>query len=177
MNKTVLRSIVAWKPSTSVALLYPEALLFTCIFWEQQKDGLFPGALPSLLMQSDELNKRLRFAPVTNHLWSRLTNGALLTSWSSSYASLAIDIKMNQELKKSHSNYIVLKRGFDDYLQDGEALKITSCGMWDGLDSSKRVQELQLVLKRAWLFLYINMLYGITDWNSTIVWCYERKVC
>ena len=48
---------------------------------------------------------------------------------------------MNQELKKSHSNYIVLKRGFDDYLQNGEALKITSCGMWDGLDSSKRVQE------------------------------------
>ena len=71
-----------------------------------------------------------------------MTNGALLTSSSLGYASLAFDIKMNQELNKSHSNYIVFKRGFEDYLQDDEALKMPSCSIkWDGLDSSKRVQE------------------------------------
>ena len=102
----------------------------------------FAGALPSCLIQSDELNKKLGFATVTNHLWVRLTNGALLTSSSFGYASLAFDIKMNQELNKSHSIYIVFKKGFEDYLHDDEALRMPSCAIkWDGLDSFGRVQE------------------------------------
>ena len=141
-HKNFLQSIVARIPNTSVPLLYPEALLFPSIFWKQETDGSFAGALPSCLMQSDELNKKLGFATVTNHLWARLTNGALLTSSSLGYASLAFDIKMNQELNKSHSNYIVFKKGFEDYLHDDEALRMPSCAIkWDGLDSSKRVQE------------------------------------
>ena len=141
-HKNFLQSIVSRIPNTSVPLLYPESLLFPGIFWKQEEDGSFPGAIPSFLLQSDKLNRKLGFATVTNHLWSRLTNGALLTSSSLGYASLAFDIKMNQELNKSHSNYIVFKRGFEDYLQDDEALKMPSCAIkWDGLDSSKRVQE------------------------------------
>ena len=49
---------------------------------------------------------------------------------------------MNQELNKSHSNYIVFKRGFEDQLGDDDALQLPSTSIkWDGLDSSKRVQE------------------------------------
>ena len=49
---------------------------------------------------------------------------------------------MNQELNRSHSNYIVFKRGFEDYLGADEALKLPNCAIiWDGLDGSKRVQE------------------------------------
>ena len=141
-HKNFLQSIVSRIPNTSVPLLYPEALLFPSIFWKQQEDGSFPGALPSCLLQSDELNTKLGFATVSKHLWNRLTNGSLLTSTSTGYASFAFDIKMNQELNRSHSNFIVFKRGFEDYLGADEALKLPNCAIkWDGLDSSKRVQE------------------------------------
>ena len=141
-HKNFLQSIVSRIPNTSAPLLYPEALLFPSIFWKQQEDGSYAGALPSCLLQSDKLNTKLGFATVSKHLWNRLTNGSLLTSSSIGYASFAFDIKMNQELNRSHSNYIVFKRGFEDYLGADEALKLPNCAIkWDGLDSSKRVQE------------------------------------
>ena len=141
-HKNFLQSIVAKIPHTSVPLLYPESLLFPSIFWKQDNDGTCLGALPSALLNSDEVNKQLGFASVSDHLWSRLTNGALLTSSNLSYASLAFDLKMNAELNKNHSTYIVFKRGFEDHLGDDDALRMPNTAIkWDGLESSKRVQE------------------------------------
>ena len=141
-HKHFLQNIVARIPHKSVPLLYPEALLFPSIFWRQESDGASVGALPSFLLQSDSLNQQLGFASVTDHLWTRLANGSLQTSSNINYASFAFDIKMNQELNKSHSNYIVFKRGFEDQLGDDDGLQLPSTSIkWDGLDSSKRVQE------------------------------------
>ena len=102
------------------------------------------GALPSALLNSDEVNKRLGLASVSHHLWSTLTNGALLTLSNLSYARLTFDLKMNAELNKNYSTYILFKRGLEDLLGDDYALRMPNTAIkWDGLDSSKRVQEVQ----------------------------------
>ena len=123
-------------------MIYPEALLFPSIFWKQNNDGTFVGALPSFLLQPDALNEKLGFATVSNQLRARLTNGALMTSSNLNYASLAFDLKMNAELNKSHSSYVVFKRGYEDLLGDEDALKLPNTALkWDGLEGSKRVQK------------------------------------
>ena len=113
-HKNFIQSIVAKVPNSSISLLYPEAVLFPSIFWKQDECGTCIGALPSVLLQSDSLNLKFNFASVSDHLWSRLTNGALQTSTNLSYASLAFDLKMNAEMNKNHSSYVVFKRGFED---------------------------------------------------------------
>ena len=141
-HKNVLQSIVAKIPNTSVPLIYPEALLFPTIFWKQENDSTFVGAPPSFLLQSGSLNQKLGFATVSNHLWTRLTNGALMTSTSLNYASLAFDLKMNAEMNKAHSTYVIFKRGFENVLGDDDSLKLPNTALkWDGLESSKCVRE------------------------------------
>ena len=141
-HKHFLQSIVSKIPNTSVPLLYPEALLFPSIFWKQDEHGTSLGALPSFLLQSDKQNITAGFATVSDHLWSRLTNGSLLTSTNLNYASLAFDLKMNADMNNAHSTYVVFKRGYEDLLGDDDALKLPNTSMkWDGLNGSKRVQE------------------------------------
>ena len=141
-HKNFLQSIVSRIPNTSVPLLYPEALLFPSIFWKQDQHGTSIGALPSFLLQSDKQNIKAGFATVSDHLWCRLTNGSLLTSTNLNYASLAFDLKMNAEMNNAHSTYVVFKRGYEDLLGDDDALKLPNTSMkWDGLNGSKRVQE------------------------------------
>ena len=141
-HKNFLQGIVAKNPNTSVPLLFPEALLFPSIFWKHHDDGTAIGALPSFLLQSDDINKKIGFGSVSDHLWCRLTNGSLLTSSNLHYASLAFDIKMNTEMNKAHSTYVLFRRGFEDSLGDDETLQMPNTAIkWDGIESSKRVLE------------------------------------
>ena len=49
---------------------------------------------------------------------------------------------MNAELKKTHSGYVIFKRGFDYFLGDNDALKLPNTALkWDGLEASKNVSR------------------------------------
>ena len=142
-HRNFLQSIVTKIPGLSVPLLYPEGLLFPTIFWSQNKDGSFNGAIPSFMFQSDQDNKRFGFATLQDHLWYRLTNGTLQTSSNLHYASFAFDIKMNQELNNNHSTFLIFKRGFENQLGDDDAMELPATDLkFDGINSRKRVQEL-----------------------------------
>ena len=49
-QKSFLQKIIATTPGTSVPLLYPEGMLFTDIFYSDEKDGSTAGAMPVCML-------------------------------------------------------------------------------------------------------------------------------
>ena len=70
-SRRMLQNTVATSKGNSVPLLYPDAMLFSTIFYKSEEDGSYPGSLCSSLL-SDDQNKRFGFATVVDHMMTRL---------------------------------------------------------------------------------------------------------
>ncbi len=75
-----MERIVATSDSESIPLLYPESMIFPSIFWKQNADGSYPGAVPvGLWTISSEAHKQ-HFAGIPEHMRCRIKNSSLLCS-------------------------------------------------------------------------------------------------
>ena len=146
-HKHFLQSLVSKTPSTSIPIIYPEAMIFPSIFWKQWEDCSYAGALPSCLLSDDNVNKKLGFATLKQHLQCRIMNGSSLTSANQHYASFAFDCLMNDAMNKEHSASILFRRGWETQLQQNDSIPLNGCFLrLDENEVRLRVKELAAAL-------------------------------
>ena len=107
-----LHRIVATSPGCSIPLAYPEAMMFPSIFWKQEDDGSFLGAIPSCLWRGEKECKKYGFAGMSQHAVSRITNSSLQSSTNPRFIFFCFDI-MNNLMSHGKDNRIILRRGFE----------------------------------------------------------------
>ena len=112
-HKRFLENITATSPPNSVPLLQPEAMLFPSIFWHQNTDGSYSGAIPSPLYNDHKQNELLGFASLEQHLQTRLKDSSLLTSTDPRYVQYVFDTIFNLQLRVNDTR-IVLNRGWSE---------------------------------------------------------------
>jgi hypothetical protein len=89
--KGFMERIVATSDGESIPLLYPESMIFPSIFWKQNADGSYPGAVPvGLWTTSSEAHKQ-HFAGIPEHMRCRIKNSSLLCSTDPRYMYFAFD--------------------------------------------------------------------------------------
>ena len=134
----------------SIPLLYPEAMLFPTIFWKQNEDGSFPGAIPSFLFGNSTENAKYGFAGLHQLLQSRITNGSHLTSTSQHYASFVFDCFMNEHMNEDVSRNIVFRRGWDEELQEGDGIRRQNSFIkLDAQESRRNVNKIAAALAES----------------------------
>ena len=112
-HKRILENITATSPTNSVPLPQPEAMLFPSIFWHQNSDGSYSGAIPSPLYNNQKQNELLGFASLEQPLQTRLKDSSLLTSTDPRYVQYVFDTIFNLQLCVNDTR-IVLNRGWSE---------------------------------------------------------------
>ena len=104
-----LQRICATSIGEYILLMYPEGILFPSIYWKMAADNYFVvGAIPAPLLT--ELVKGFGFAPIQEHIRSRLTSTISATSTDSRYCAHCYDILTN--LAVNHEDtHLILNRG------------------------------------------------------------------
>jgi hypothetical protein len=142
-EKFFLQKLCATSTGTSVPLVYPEATLFSSIFWKSSKDSSsILGAIPSSLL-SEESAKSFGFASIPEHVRSRLTNISTTTSSDFHYASFCYD-KLTNLAANHQDTRIVIRRGLTvDEKSGGLGLRGTGdTSMLESFDSKAMVRNL-----------------------------------
>ena len=147
-HKRFLENITATSPPNSVPLLQPEAMLFPSIFWHQNTDGSYSGAIPSPLYNDHKQNELLGFASLEQHLQTRLKDSSLLTSTDPRYVQYVFDTIFNLQLRVNDTR-IVLNRGWSEAARQRKNVHAMREGaiFFDQCDSRKNVNELGAALK------------------------------
>lgn len=146
--KGFFERIIATSDGKSIPLLYPEAMIFPSIFWKQNIDGSYPGALPIGLYSTTSEAHQLGFAGLAEHMRCRLKNSSLLCSTDPRYIYFAFDAVYNV-MSRGVDNRIVFKRGFEHMLgpctmsgQNNDSLLSS-----DMIDSRRNVQKLAALVR------------------------------
>jgi hypothetical protein len=150
MMKGFLEHIVATWDDDTVPLLYPEGMLFPHIFFHQREDRSIDGCIPAPLWNSDRTVHFYGFASIAEHMWSRITNSALLCSTEPTYLFFAFDAISNS---LCHHEYpqLIISRGYEHMLQNASIHGFESEDSFfcqkDFIDPHKTVQELSAFLR------------------------------
>lgn len=107
----------------TIPLLYPEATLFSNIFYKARNDGSVVGALPTALMTDNTTVKRFGMATLHDHMRTRITSTALLTSSDNTYLLFALDACLNLGTR-GHDTRVQLKRGWDPDFTKGDGVRM-----------------------------------------------------
>ena len=140
--KRLLQTLASLFPTCSISLLYLEAMLFPSIFYHQNNDGSFPGALPCFLFGSKGQCNNFGFEDLLSHFRVRLTDLTLLTSTSVQYSQFAIDCMINMALGKQHSQAFFRKGLQSLRIGSDKTQLFTRDFSFHTIDSEKRVREL-----------------------------------
>ncbi len=123
-------------------------MMFSSIFWKQQNDGCYPGALSLGLWTNTGEAHSLGFASVAEHMRSRLKNTSILCSTDPRYIYFAFDAVYNI-MSRGVDNRILFKRGFEHMLgpysmsgQNNDSLLSS-----DMVDSRRNVQKLAALVQ------------------------------
>ena len=109
--KGFLEQIVATAEGQSIPLLYPEAMMFPSIFWNQHNDG----ALPVGLWSGNQAANAFGYAGLAEHMQCCLKNSSLLCSTDPKNVDFAFNA-VNNLMSHRMDNQLVLKRGFEHML-------------------------------------------------------------
>ena len=155
--KRLLQCMAAKYPSCSVSLLYLEALLFPAIFYHQNKDGSFPGAIPYFLYTTKKQCQEFGFEELMNHFKTRLSDLSLLTSSSVQYIQYVVDCMINLALGKQHS-LVFFRKGLQSLRLGSERQKLFSRDLnAHSVDCEKRVRELAAAVAREPPTLFLTL--------------------
>ncbi len=125
-NKKILRyfqSFAAQNQKTSLSLLQPEALLFPSIFFHQQEDSSYTGAIPFFLYAAESQCRQLGFQSLLDHLQVRLTDITLPTCGNMEFIQYCADSLVNLSLRHHHTDDFV-QRGIQSIEVDGRPVEI-----------------------------------------------------
>ena len=155
--KRLLQSIASKFPTCSISLLYLEAMLFPSIFYHQNEDGSFPGALPYFLFGTKSQCNSFCFEDLLSHFRTRLTDSTLLTSTSVSYIQFAIDCMINLALGKQHSQ-VFFRKGLQSLRLGSEKTQLFARDFnFHSIDSERRVRELSAAVAREPPTLFLTL--------------------
>jgi len=164
-QKQLLEGIVATSAQNSIALIYPEAMLFPPIFWNQHVDGSYEGAIPVTFMNRDEVAKSYGYAPMADHLVTRITSPDLLCSTSPEYIFYAFDV-INNISSVGADSRLLFRRGHQhiyEHLSVKSQKRLPSKDYQEGIvtddavDSRIWVQNLSAMMKqKAPTFFYTH---------------------
>ena len=146
--KGFLQKIVATATGQSIPLLYPEAMLFPSIFWNQQSDGSYDGAIPIGLWNGNQTANEFGYATLAEHMRCRVKNSSLLCSTDPRYIYFAFDT-VNNVMSRGMDNRLVLRRGFEHMLGPTKILGQSNDSMLssDMLDSRRNVMKLAAMVR------------------------------
>ena len=146
--KGFLERIVATSDGSSIPLLYPEAMLFPSIFWNQKQDGSYDGAIPIGLWKSASDANSFGFAGIEDHMRCRLKNPSLQCSTDPRYIYFAFD-SVNNVMARGMDNRVVLKRGFEHMLGPMKIRGESNDSLLssDLVDSRRNVQKLAAMVR------------------------------
>ena len=156
-QKRFLENIAA-TTAYSLPLIQPEAMLFPTLFWYQNENGSYNGAIPSALFESKKHNQQLGFEGIENLLLTRIKDGSLLQSCSAPYLQFVFDTLLNIQLK-SMDVRVVLNRGWQElgHGQCNSKYVGEHNFKFDCADSRKNVSELAALIrdvKPTYFFTY-----------------------
>ena len=148
--KRVLENIATTSPPNSVPLIQSEAMLFPSIFWKQNEDGGYAGAIPAGLYNDTWHNSTLGFVGLDDMLKTRLKDSSLLTSSDPRYIQYAFDCIFNLQLRESDTR-VVLSRGWSENAMRHKNIQVVREGgiFFDQDDSRKNVNELSAALRES----------------------------
>ena len=185
-QRSFLQRLVATKTGTNVPLVYPEAMLFTDIFYASNDSGSVLGALPAALLHGDGILRRNGFATLQEHYCCRLMSPGLLTSSNPKYHFWAFDALANFSMRGNDSR-VILQRGFAE-MQDRGGVRFT--GIREPIFDSDHVECRSLVNKicatcaiKMPTYFYTHTCSMMTHFGIRILWNWltddeiERNEC
>ena len=113
-----IERLVSTSNNHSIPLVYPEAMLFPSIFWKLLGDGSVLGAMPGFLLNDNATLTSHGFASLYDHIRTRFTNTALLTSTDYKWIYMAMDFCLNLCLRGTDTR-LILSRGFGEQIGGG----------------------------------------------------------
>ena len=145
-HKRTLENLVATSTDGCAPTIYPEAMLYPTVFWKQNDDASYPGAIPSILYNPACSNRSVNFASIQDMMKTRLKDSSLQTSSSPFYQAFAFDTIFNQQLNTADSR-IILHRGWQE-LASKNARSVSKDGTMrmESDESYRNVRELSAAL-------------------------------
>ena len=172
-QQSFLQRLVATSPGDTVPLVYPEAMLFSDIFYASGPDGSMFGALPAALLHGDDILRQNGFASLQNVYQTRLLSPGLLTSSNPKYHLWAFDALANFSLR-GHDSRLILRRGFAEK-QDAGGVRMK--GVSEPIFDSDHVECRSLVNKisascswRMPTYFYTHTCSMKTHFGMRIIW-------
>ena len=154
------QNVAAKFHASSVPLFQPEGNLFPSIFWKQNNDGAFVGAIPFHLLDNRTNNKRFGFHGLEEHMHLRVKGHSLLTSSSSNYVNFAFDCVLNLKLHKHHTDEL-FKRGVQNLIINNNHVTTfpanTSNMKFDQADTRLNVNQLAAAMATETPHLFVTI--------------------
>jgi hypothetical protein len=142
IHKYFLQRLVATTIGDSISLLYPEGMLFPCIFW-LMKEGSLVGAIPATLLS--ENTNQFGFASIPQHIRARLTSAGYQTSTNDRYISWCYDSMTNLATNK-HDTRMVVNKGLTASQDESGGLNLrggnNESPLLDAVDSKQMIKNL-----------------------------------
>ena len=141
IHKYFLQRLVATTIGESLSLLYPEGMLFPCIFWKMKEDSII-GAIPATLL-NENINK-YGFSPLPQHVRSRLTSPSCQTSTNKNYIRRSYDNMVNLATNK-HDSRMILNNGLTASQEESSGLNLRggndTSPLLDAIDSKQMIKN------------------------------------
>ena len=142
IHKYFLQRLVTTSIGKSVSLLYPEAMLFPCIFW-LMKERYLIGAIPATIL-NDKSNEH-GFASIPQHIRSRLTSTSFQTSTNNRYIAWSYDMMTNLATN-NHDTRMVVNKGLTASKDESGGLTLRGGNkespLLDSIDSKQIIKNL-----------------------------------
>ena len=142
IHKYFLQRLVSTSIGFSVSLLYPEAMMFSCMFW-LMFEGALVGALPATLL--NENCSKFGFASIPEHTRSRMTTPLNQSSTNERYISWCYDMLTNLDTNK-HDTRMVLNKGLTASKDESSGLNLrggsNESPLLDSVDSKQMIKNL-----------------------------------
>ena len=172
-QQSFLQRLVATSGTDAIPLVYPEAMLFSDIFYASSADGSMYGALPAALLHGDDILRQNGMASLQTVYRTRLLSPGLLTSTNPKYHLWAFDALANFSLR-GHDSRLILRRGFAEK-QDGGGVRMK--GVSEPIFDSDHVECRSLVNKisatcswRMPTYFYTHTCNMKTHFGMRLLW-------
>ena len=145
IHKYFLHRLVTTSIGKSVSLLYPEAMLFPCIFYLMTEKSLV-GAIPATIL--NDKSGENGFASIPQHIRTRFTSSGFQTSTNNRYISWLYDMMTNLATN-NHDTRIVVGKGLTASKDESGGLTLRGGNkespLLDSIDSKQVIKNLMAI--------------------------------